>query len=56
MKEALHHSLRQNNRRVLNMKSRTGNYHVPLTMISAITEENCARNCQLNCFQGKSLT
>ncbi|KAL3981443.1 hypothetical protein ACH3XW_43120 [Acanthocheilonema viteae] len=52
MKEALHHSLRQNNRRVLNMKSRTGNYHLPLTMISAITEENCARDCQLNCFQG----
>ncbi|CAG9529899.1 unnamed protein product [Cercopithifilaria johnstoni] len=52
MKEALHHSLRQNNRRVLNMKSKTGNYYLPLTMISAITEENCARDCQLNCFQG----
>ncbi|KAM3727083.1 Photosystem I assembly protein [Dirofilaria immitis] len=52
MKEALHYSLRQNNRRVLNMKSRIGNYHLPLTMTSAITEENCARNCQLNCFQG----
>ncbi|EJD74399.1 hypothetical protein LOAG_18281 [Loa loa] len=52
MKEALHHSLRQNNRRVLNMKSRTGNYHLPLTMISTVTEENCARHCQLNCFQG----
>ncbi|VDK84607.1 unnamed protein product [Litomosoides sigmodontis] len=52
MKEALHHSLRQNNRRVLNMKSKTGNYHLPLTMISALTEENCARDCRLNCFQG----
>ncbi|VDK66240.1 unnamed protein product [Onchocerca ochengi] len=52
MKEALHHSLRQNNRRVLNMKSKTGNYHLPLTMTSAVTEENCARDCQLNCFQG----
>uniref|UniRef100_A0A915PRN5 Uncharacterized protein n=1 Tax=Setaria digitata TaxID=48799 RepID=A0A915PRN5_9BILA len=51
-KEALHHSLRQNNRRVLNMKSKTGNYHLPLTMISAVTEENCARDCQLKCFQG----
>ncbi|VDK30357.1 unnamed protein product [Gongylonema pulchrum] len=52
MKEALHRSLRQNNRRVLNMKSKTGNYQLPLTMISADTAEGCEHDCQLDCFQG----
>ncbi|VDN04533.1 unnamed protein product [Thelazia callipaeda] len=52
MKEALHHSLRLNNRRVLNMKSKSGYYRLPLTMISAVTEENCSRDCQFHCFQG----
>lgn len=51
MKDALHYSLRQNNRRILDLKNNTGN-HMPLTLSSAITEENCGRDQKLNCFQG----
>lgn len=51
MKEAVHMSLRQNNRRVLDLKNNIQT-HLPLTLASATTEENCGRDCSLNCFQG----
>lgn len=49
MKDALHLSLRKNNLRVLNLKSKID---LPLTLISAVTEENCLRNKDLGSFQG----
>lgn len=52
MKEAIHHSLRENNRRVLDMKSKNGKYFLPLTMLSAVTEENCIYDRKLDCFKG----
>ncbi|VDM48217.1 unnamed protein product [Toxocara canis] len=51
MKEALHCSLRENNRRLLNLKNNTG-MRLPLTLVAATTEENCQTNSQLDCFQG----
>uniref|UniRef100_A0A915BI35 Ycf15 n=1 Tax=Parascaris univalens TaxID=6257 RepID=A0A915BI35_PARUN len=51
MKEALHWSLRQNNRRILNLKNNTG-MRLPLTLVASTTEENCRHNSELDCFQG----
>lgn len=51
MKAALHASLRENNLRVLNLKNNTGIY-MPLTLASAVTQENCGRDQRLNSFQG----